>query len=55
MITSFFFYLAIEFFKNININKYAIKLIKSKQPLYWPIYSFNLIELEIWKIYIKID
>lgn len=39
---------------NIGINKYAIKLIKDKQPLYRPIYSLGSIELETIKAYIKI-
>lgn len=43
---------AIELLKNRDINKYVIKLINRKQSLYWPIYVFYLIELEILKSYI---
>ena len=28
-------------FKQIEINEYAIKLIKDKQPFYWSIYSLG--------------
>ena len=43
-----------EFIEYIEINNYAIKLEKSKQRLFRPIYSLGTIELEILKIYIKI-
>lgn len=36
-----------------GINKYAIKLIDDKQPLYKPIYTLNLVELETLKTNIK--
>ena len=36
-----------------RVNEYAMKLEKSKQPSYEPIYSLKLIELETFKIYIK--
>lgn len=49
----FFFDLAIELIKNININKYAIWLIKRKQALYRSIYTLSLIELKTLKAYIK--
>ena len=39
--------------EEIDINKYIIKLEKSKQPLYKPIYSLELVELKTLKIYIK--
>ena len=39
----------------IKLNKHVIELQKSKQPLYSPIYSLSLIELEILKTYIKIN
>lgn len=35
------------------MNKYAIKLIESKQLLYKPIYSLRPVELETLKIYIE--
>ena len=43
----------IEFLEHIKINNYAIKLEKSKQLFFRPIYSLKLVELEILKIYIK--
>ena len=43
----------IELLKNIKINKYAIKLEENKQPSFRPIYSLELVELKILKIYIK--
>ena len=49
----FSFNLTIELPKNTGINKHAIKLKKSKQPFYGPIYSLGLVKLETWKIYIK--
>ena len=39
--------------ENTGMNKHAIKLEKSKQPLFGPLYSLKLIELEILKTYIK--
>ena len=41
--------------KNIGINEHTIKLKKDNQPIFEPIYSLNLIELKILKIYIKIN
>lgn len=45
--------LAIELLKQNGIYDYAIKLIKSKQLFYRPIYSLGLVELEILKTYSK--
>lgn len=45
--------LAMEFSKKTGINKYALKLIESKQLLYRPIYVWSLVELETLKTYIK--
>lgn len=42
-----------EFFKNTDINKYAIELEDHKQLFYRPIYILNLMKLETLKIYIK--
>lgn len=42
-----------ELSENININKYAMKLIEDKQPSYKSIYSLGLLKLEILKAYIK--
>ena len=39
--------------ENTNINKHAIKLEKSKQSLYGPIYSLGPVELKTLKIYRK--
>ena len=39
--------------KIIDLNQYAIKLQENQQPLYRPIYSLGLVELEMLKIYIK--
>ena len=39
--------------ENTGMNEYAIKLEEGKQPLFGPIYSLGLVELEILKIYIK--
>ncbi len=39
--------------ENTGMNKYAIKLIKRKQPSYKPIYALSPVELEILKTYIK--
>lgn len=47
------FNLAIELPKNMEINKYTIKLIDNKQSLYWPIYILNLVKLETLKTYIE--
>lgn len=49
----FLFNLAIELFKNININKYIIKLVESKQSLYGSIYALSPVKLEILKTYIE--
>lgn len=42
-----------EVSKNISIDEYAIKLVKSKKLSYNPIYTFSSVELETLKIYIK--
>ena len=42
-----------ELLKNTGINKFAIKLEKSKQPFFKSIYSLGPIELEILKTYIE--
>ena len=39
--------------ENTGINEHAIKLEKSRQPPFGPIYSLGPVELEIWKIYIE--
>ena len=39
--------------KRIKINKHVIKLEKSRQPPYGPIYSLGLVEFETLKTYIK--
>ena len=49
----YFLDLTIELFKNSDINKYAIKLIEGKQPLYRPIYSLGSVKLEMLKAYIE--
>ncbi len=49
----FSYLVLIKPFKNINKNEHAIKLIKSKQLLYRPIFSLELIKLETLEIYIK--
>ena len=41
--------------KNFKINKYAIELEKSKQPLFGSIYSLESVELKTLKTYIKIN
>ena len=41
--------------KAIDLNQYTIKLEKSQQLPYKLIYSLNLVELEMLKIYIKIN
>ena len=43
----------VELLENTGINKYAIKLEKSKQSSFGPIYSLELVELETLKTYIK--
>ena len=45
--------LAIELPKHMGINDYTIELIDDWQPPYSPIYSLDLVELEILKTYIK--
>ena len=45
--------LTTELFKYTRINDHAIKLADDWQPLYGPIYSLSLVELEILKAYIK--
>lgn len=42
-----------ELLENIGTNKYTIKLIEGKQPLYGFIYIPSLVELETLKTYIK--
>ena len=42
-----------ELFNKTRINKHIIKLEDNKQPLFELIYSLQLVELEILKIYIK--
>ena len=42
-----------EFSENTEINDYAIKLEKDKQPSFGPIYSLGQVELEMLKSYIK--
>ena len=44
---------AAKLLENIGINEHTIKLEKSKQPSFGPIYSLSLIKLESLKIYIK--
>ena len=46
---------AVELLENTRINEHAIKLEKSKQPPFGPIYSLGPIELETLKTYIKIN
>ena len=48
----FSFDLTMELPKNTGINKHAIELQNSKQPLYRPIYSLRPVELETLKTYI---
>ena len=43
----------VKLLENIRINNYSINLLKDKQPPYSPIYSLELVELEMLKIYIK--
>lgn len=47
--------IAAELPKRLSINKHAINLKPDKQPPYRPIYSLGLLELEIFKTYIKIN
>ena len=44
---------AIEFLENTGMNEHAIKLEKGKQLSFGFFYSLRLVELEIFKIYIK--
>ena len=39
----------VELLENIEINEHAIKLEEGKQPLFGPIYSLELVELETLK------
>ena len=45
--------LAYELPKYTRINDYAIQLVNSQQPPYWPIYNLGLVELETLKTYIE--
>ena len=45
--------LAIELYKYIQINDYAIELVDNQKPPYNLIYSLGPVELEILKIYFK--
>ena len=45
----------VELLKNTEINEHTIKLKEGEQSLFEPIYSLGLVELEILKIYIKIN
>lgn len=45
--------LVMKLSEDTSINKYAMKLVKSKQLSYGSIYGFSFIELETLKIYIK--
>lgn len=47
--------LVTEISKHIMINNHAINPIDGKNAFYELIYNPKLVELEIWKIYIKID
>ena len=49
----FSFNLTMELPENTGINKDTIELQEGKQPLYRPIYSLELVELETLKTYIK--
>ena len=44
-----------ELSENTKINEHVIKLEEGKQPLFGLIYSLELVELEILKIYIEIN
>ena len=48
-------YLVIEMLKYLDINRYIINLNKDKELLYKLIYSFKLIKLKTFKIYININ
>ncbi len=41
--------LAVELLEHIGINDYTIELVDDQQPLYGPIYSLSLVELETLK------
>ena len=43
----------VKLLDHIRMNDYLINLLKDKQPPYSPIYSLELVELKILKIYIK--
>ena len=45
--------LAAKFSKHMRIKIYAIELLDDQQPPYNSIYSLQLMELKIWKVYIK--
>ena len=45
----------VELPKNTKINDYTIKLEKDNQQFFSPIYSLELVELKIFKTYIKIN
>ena len=45
--------LALELFEDTRINNHAIELVDDWQILFRPIYSLELVELEILKTYIK--
>ena len=45
--------IAAELPENTGINEHAIKLEEGKQPLFGPIYSLGLVELETLKTYIE--
>lgn len=49
----FFIENIVIFFKYFEANNYAIELIGDLQPLYRPIYSLELVKLEILKMYIE--
>lgn len=42
-----------ELLKNTGISEHAIKLVEDNQPSYGPIYSPELVKLEILKTYIE--
>ncbi len=45
--------LAIELLKHMEINDHAVELVNDCQSPYGPIYSLDLVELEILKMYIE--
>lgn len=45
--------MVIELLENTSINKHVIQLEENKQPLYGPIYSLDLIDIETLKTYIE--